>query len=440
MFRNMGGLALMGCGVRSVGVMLALAVFDTPAAAAAPLTLAQAQEQALKRNSDVRVAAAQAEAAAAQLRAAREFSNPTLSLSVAKIATGGTGNGTMAGNRFFDRSYDSIVALSQLVELGKRGPRQESAHAGQRAAEAQRDDVRRLVLRSVRQAYVAALEAREESRVLATSAASLRREAELAAVRLKAGDIAASDRAQIAIAAGRLELDAAAARQAAATAVVMLETLLGEPAPVGTTELTDTLATLPLPSVALAEEQPVVGPRPDVAAAEASLAKADADLQLQKRAPRPDLTVSAQFERNPPDQPNTAGVGVSFPLPLWNRNRGAIHAARAARDVAQAQLDKTRLQAAADVAASRLAFREARARASIYVEQLQPQSASVAHTVAYAYEHGGASLLELFAAERNDNEIRVAAARAQADAASAAFALSAALNYLAAGGEGIPSR
>ena len=404
---------------------MALAACNTPAAE--PLTLAQAQRQALERNADVRVAAAQAEAAVAQLRAAREFPNPTLSLSTAKIATDGSGNGTRLGNRLLDRSYDSIFALSQLVELGKRGPRQESFRAGQRAAEAQRDDVRRLVLQSVGQAYVAALEAREESRVLAASAASLRREAGLAAVRLAAGDIAASDQTQIAIAAGRLELDAAAARQAAMTAVVVLETLLGEPAPAGTTELADTLASLPLPAAALAEEPPG-GTRPDVAAAEAGVAKADADLQLQKRATVPDLTVSAQFERNPPDQPNTAGVGVSFPLPLWNRNGGSIRAARAARDAAQAQLDKARMQAAADLAASRLAFREARARAGAYVEKLQPQSASVAQTIAYAYEHGGASLLELLVAQRNDNEIRVATARAQAEAASAAFALSAALN------------
>ncbi len=394
---------------------------------AAPLSLVQAQQQALARNADVRTAAAQAEAAIAQVRAAREFPNPTLGLSTAKIATDGSGNGTPAGNRLLDRSYDSIIALSQLVELGKRGPRRESALAGQRAAEALRDDVRRLTLAAVSQAYVAALEAREESHVLAASAASLRREADLAKVRLAAGDLAANDQAQIALAAGRLELDAAAARHAATTAVIVLEALLGEPAPSGATELSDSLETLPLPSAALADEAPT-GTRPDVAAAEATVAKAGADLTLQEHAPVPDLTLSVQYERNPPDQPNTAGVGLSFPLPLWNRNGGNIRAARAAQDAAQALLDKARLQAAADVATNRSAFREARERAAAYREKLRPQSASVTQTIAYAYEHGGASLLELLAAERNDNDVRIATARAQADAAAASFALAAALN------------
>ena len=406
--------------------MLAILV----ARAAGALTLAQVQQQALAANADVRVASAQAEAAAAQLRTSREFPNPVLGLSTAKIATDGSGNGTPRGNRLLDRSYDSIISLSQLFELGKRGPRQQSARAAQRAAEAQRDDARRLVLQAVSQTYVAALEAREESRVLAASAASLRREAGLAAVRLAAGDLASNDQRQIELAAGRLELDAAASRHTATAAVIALEILLGSPAPTGETELADTLDALPLPSAELAGDG-VAGTRPDVAAAEANVAKAEADLVLQQRAPFPDLTVSAQFERNPPDQPNTAGLGLSFPLPLWNRNGGAVRSARAAREVAQAQLDKARLQAVAEVAGSRSAFREARARATAFVEQLRPQSAAVAKTVAYAYEHGGASLVELLAAERNDNEVRIAAARAQADAATAAFNLSAALNRLA---------
>lgn len=413
---------------RAAGVLTMLAVLV--ARAAGTLTLAQAQQQALAANADVRVASAQAEAAAAQLQTSREFPNPVLGLSTAKIATDGSGNGTPRGNRLLDRSYDSIISLSQLFELGKRGPRQQSARAAQRAAEAQRDDARRLVLQAVSQTYVAALEAREESRVLAASAASLRREAGLAAVRLSAGDLASNDQRQIELAAGRLELDAAASRHTATAAVIALEILLGSPAPTGETELADTLDALPLPSAELAGDG-VAGTRPDVAAAEANVAKAEADLVLQQRAPFPDLTVSAQFERNPPDQPNTAGLGLSFPLPLWNRNGGAVRSARAAREVAQAQLDKARLQAAAEVAGSRSAFREARARATAFVQQLRPQSATVAKTVAYAYEHGGASLVELLAAERNDNEVRIAAARAQADAATAAFTLSAALNRLA---------
>ncbi len=387
----------------------------------------QAQQLALQRNADLQVAEAQVAMAVGQLRAAREFPNPVLNLSTAKIASDGTGNGTPAGNRLFDRSYDSIVALNQLLELGKRGPRADSARAAERTAEAQRDDVRRLLLQSVSQAYIAALEAREESVVLARSAASLRREADLAGQRHTAGDLAASDQSQIEIAAGRLELDAAAARQAVTTTVIILEALLGEPAPRGRLQLADALENLP--PLAL-DDDTMQGERPDIVAAEAGMAKADADLVAQKRAVVPDLTVSAEYERNPPDLPNSVGFGVSLPLPVWNRNAGSIRAARGAQAQARAQLDKARLQAAADISTNRAAHEEARARAAAYIQRLRPASAAVVQTVTYAYEHGGTSLLELLAAERADNEIRVATAHALADAAATSFALAASLNRL----------
>ena len=42
----------------------------------------------------------------------------------------------------------------------------------------------------------------------------------------------------------------------------------------------------------------------------------------------PDPTLLVQYEREPPDQANTLGFGISFPLPLWNRNKGGILAAQ----------------------------------------------------------------------------------------------------------------
>ncbi len=395
------------------------------------LSLLEAQRVALVHNADLRIAEAAVDAALAQVRAAREFPNPTLGFSTASINTDGRGNGSPLHNEFLQRSYDSIVSLSQLLEIaGKRGLRQDSARAGQKATEAQRDDVRRLLLQSVAQAYIAALVAQEDVRVLEDSAASLRREAEVAAIRLKAGDISASDKAQIEIAADRFGLDAATARHAAAAATIALEALLGQSNPGGQTELSDTLGTLAVPASAALLDAGIAVERPDIASAEANVEKADADWRLQRRERIPDLTVSAQFEHHPPDQPNSVGFGLSLPLPLWNRNGGAIHAARAARDQAQAELDQARIQATADLAVARSAVRDAESRAAAYRDRLQPKSADVLHTVMFAYEKGGASLLDLLSAQRNDNDIRQAAAHAEADAASARIALAAALNRL----------
>jgi cobalt-zinc-cadmium efflux system outer membrane protein len=117
-------------------------------------------------------------------------------------------------------------------------------------------------------------------------------------------------------------------------------------------------------------------------------------------------------------------------LPLWNRNAGAILSAQAARDQAGEQLAKVRIHAAADVTSARVAYSEAAARAQRYQGSLLPKSATVVASVKYAYQKGGASLVDLLEAERNDNLVRVSAAQAQADAASAAVTLRAALGRL----------
>jgi cobalt-zinc-cadmium efflux system outer membrane protein len=394
-----------------------------------PLTLAAALKLALERNADFRVAQAQVAAALAQLRVVREFPNPTLGLSVVKISTDGTPEGTAMGNSLLNRSYDSIASLSQLFLMGKRGLLRDAAKAGVHSAEFQRDDARRLLLQAVTEAYAAALAAGQEAGVLADSAAKLRREADIAATRFKAGDLSSSDQAQLEIGADQDELGADAERATARTSVVTLEILLGEPSPAGTTPLSDTLdkwmGTIPADLL----DAPV-GARPDIAAAESAVSQADTNIRLQERQRIPDLTASVLYERNPPVQPDTVGVGLSLPLPIWDRFDGEILAAKAAREQAEAQLEKVRIAAAADVAAARVAYQEASRRALRYRNSLVPKSAGVAKSVSYAYAKGGASLVDLLEAERNDNLIRVAAVQAQADTASAAVTLLAALGRL----------
>jgi cobalt-zinc-cadmium efflux system outer membrane protein len=423
--------ALKGVAAALAALLLAPAgARSAEAAHQGPLSLADAQRLALERNNDLRIAQAQVAAALAQLRVAREFPNPTVSLSTAKISTDGVPESTTLGNGLLARSYDSIASLSQLFQVGKRGLIQDAAKAGVRSAEFQRDDARRLLLQGVTQAYAAALAASSEADVLTDSAAKLRREADIAAHRFSAGDLSASDKAQLEIAADQDELNAESERAIARTAVVTLEILLGEASPQGGTVLADTLDDWGRRIPADLESE-AIGARPDIAAAEAAVSQADSNLRLQQRQKIPDVTASMQYERNPPFQPDTVGFGLSFPLPVWDRFDGEILAARAAREQTLAQLDKARIQAAADVSAARVAYHEAAQRARRYESSLVPKSAEVLKSVSYSFEKGGAALVDLLEAERNDNSIRVGAAQAKADAASAAAALEAALGRIA---------
>jgi len=247
-------------------------------------------------------------------------------------------------------------------------------------------------------------------------------------VRQRAGDISRADQNQIEIAAERLELDAAGAEAEARKARVGLEVLLGEKEPGGEIELADALDSLVNVSAEATNAPPATFSRPDLVAAEAARVKAEADLRLQKAARIPDPTLLAQYEHEPPDQPNTVGFGVSFPLPLWNRNGGNIAAARATLEQTTTKAEKVRAQVIADIAVARTSYAAALTRWQRYRDELTPKSRQIRESVALAYERGGAALLDLLAAQRNDNEVRLATAQAAADAADAAANLRAALN------------
>ncbi len=394
--------------------------------ASAPLSLSQAQQLALERNWDLLAAAAGIDAATAQKIVSHEFPNPNLSLSTTLINVDNHPSSTPAGNGLWDRSYDTIFAINQLFEIGgKRHSRQLSAQAGYEGARAQFYDAKRTLDLGVTKAYAAAALAQENVGVLLESAATMRQESRLAEVRLKAGEISSSDKAQIDIAAERFELDAQAAQTAAAQAKVTLEVLLGVTHAKGQVGLTDNLEKL-FTSLPQPNTNSAVFRRPDVLAAEAALRKAEADLRLQKANRVPDPTVLAQYEHVPPDNPNSVGFGVSFPLPLWNHNRGNIMAAEAAREQSRLTFEKTKAAAAADISSAQLAYADALRRWQAYHDSIRPKSEQVRKTVAYAYQKGGASLLDLLSTQRNDNDVRQAAAQAQNDLITATAALNAA--------------
>jgi outer membrane protein, heavy metal efflux system len=406
---------------------------EVPGTNAAPqrLTLAEARRLAFERNWDLLAAKANVDLATAQKLVAGELPNPTVSLQVLKINTDAQPAHTLLGNSFFHRNYDSIAAFNQLIEIGgKRSARKASALAGIAGARARFADTRRQLELGVTQGYVAMLLADEQVKVLRDSAASLRKEAGIAEIRLQAGDISRADRNQISIAADRLELDARRAESDAKAARIQLEVLLGLNQAQGDVVPGDSLEQLaasPTPAGWGTPGTFLPEHRPDVLAARADVTKADADLRLQKSQRIPDPTFLVQYEREPPDQPNTVGFGVSFPLPLWSLNRGNIAVAAAAKAQAEVRARQAEAAAFADVSAARFGLSSASERRERYVKEIVPHSAEITATVRFAYQKGGASLLDLLSAERNDNDVRLAAAQATADTAAAAATLVAAL-------------
>jgi cobalt-zinc-cadmium efflux system outer membrane protein len=188
-----------------------------------------------------------------------------------------------------------------------------------------------------------------------------------------------------------------------------------------------------LPPAAPEPEPKPGATRPDVLAAEADLQGGEAQLQLQKAMRIPDPTFTFGAEHNPPGggpAVDTFLFGVSFPLPLWNRNGGNIKAAQAAVDQFGDAPGKIRALAAADIASGESAYHEAHERWLRYRDETAPKSAQVREAAAFKYDRGAASLVDLLNAEQTDNTIRLALAQAMNDTASTAADLMAARTVL----------
>jgi cobalt-zinc-cadmium efflux system outer membrane protein len=393
------------------------------------LTLADAKQLAFERNWDLLAAKSSVDAATAQLIVVKEFPNPYLNLSSAKI--GERNAGTIMGNGIWQRNYDSIAAVSQLIEIGgKRHDRQLAARAGVLSAKARFYDAKRTLDQGVTKAYLAALLAGENALNLSQSAGYMRQEAAIAEQQHAAGDLSEADMKTIEINAEQFELQAKQAVATALQARISVEILLGVTKPQGEWVPGDSLENLAAASEpASASELLANDQRPDVVAAESDLRAAEANLKLQKAGRIPDPTFSVGVEHEPPGggpDENTFNIGVSFPLPIWNLNGGNIKAARAAVDQSRIALEQLKAQAAADYAMARSEYAEASARCQMYRDQTVPKSAKVRETIEFKYQKGAATLIDLLNAEQTDNTVRLALDQAMNDTAAAAADLKAA--------------
>ena len=205
--------------------------------------------------------------------------------------------------------------------------------------------------------------------VLHESVRYMKHEANIAQSRFSAGDLSDSDLKQIQISAEQFELQETAANAAAVQARIQVEILMGAREPKGDWAPADSLeqmdAVVPPPP-----ESAAGAARPDVLAAEADPIGGKYNLKFQQATRIPDPSVSIQYEHNPvppgPPPDDTFGIGVSFPLPLWNLNGGNIKAAQAAIDQFELALGKVKAQNASDVATAQVEYREAHDRLQRY--------------------------------------------------------------------------
>lgn len=132
-----------------------------------------------------------------------------------------------------------------------------------------------------------------------------------------------------------------------------------------------------------------------VAAAEYEIAEKAIKHEIQSQ--YPDLVVGPGFGTDQGDE--RALLGLSLPLPIWNRNEPAIAAARAERDLARAQLELAIEQSTAAFALAEMYHATASERRSLYESSIVPaadEQADDAQRLAELGEVNAVLLLDAF--------------------------------------------
>jgi cobalt-zinc-cadmium efflux system outer membrane protein len=294
----------------------------------------------------------------------------------------------------------------------KRELRLESAQKATAIAESQQADLERNQVFNLRNSFVQVLQAKAVLALAQESLAYYNRVLSVSGDRFRAGDIARVDLLRLQVGQAQYEADVQTALVNLRTAKIQLLQMLNDRTPVEQFDV-DGPFTFTEPSLTLDElRREAVASRPDLQAAERTIAKANADYHLAIANGSTDTTFSAWWTHNPsfnnlPNDANTIGASVSIPLRIFDRNQG--EKARTRLDITHAQRlrDAAAAQVLADVGS---AFATVSSNVSLlkrYQTDYLEQASTVRDTISFSYQRGGASLLDFLAAESDYRAVRL---------------------------------
>jgi len=362
--------------------MLVAAITAATASAQQPLTRQQAIDAALTRGARAAVARADTLVGAAGVLTARQWENPSLSLTYSKSVP----------------TYHEILDIPLDIS-GARAARIGAAQASRLASLYRFHFERAAAALDADTTYtraVAAVEHLKLSRRNARDADSLRR---MAIVRRDAGDASELDVVLATVNSGQAANAAASDSIALVSTVFDLQAVMGLDTTVMAVMPTDSL-TVPPDDAAIANTAAL-----PVASAEQALRAAELSVRAQRRSIFAPFSVQAGIEHGDPSQTGILPTfGVSLPLPLLNRNRAGIMQAEAERERARAELTLAQRE-------TRTTIARAERQRTLALERVRRDRLLVADAnriVAMsltAYREGAQGLPAVLEAQRNARDI-----------------------------------
>jgi cobalt-zinc-cadmium efflux system outer membrane protein len=329
------------------------------------------------------------------------------------------------------------TGLNVPIELGgKRGKRVHAALADVSTAGFDYDDAVRQLRATAAGAFIASLSARDILQSSYKSLGQFDRIVEVNEQRVRVGDIgdielmqSRVDRDQFKAGVISAQADVYGADLALAQQLGQAEKLSSQmPVPTGRLEV---------PIRSFDPEQLVANAlqkRSDVMSRQRAVKAADLRIELAQANLIPDLGVSGSYSHTgtgtagfvqPAD--NTLGASLSLNLPFsrW-RHQGEIETAHASRTQAELQLRSAQIQVESQVRDAYSRYQASVLRLKLYQGGVLKEADRVLEARLYAYQRGGATLLEVIDAQKTSATIYLAYSQALADHANALVALEAA--------------
>lgn len=359
-----------------------------------------------------------------QLREKFEASNPTLMAGKINVAES-KANETTA---FLRPNPDLSIALDQfqpftiypyrpLTNLAptisasylherqnKRELRLDSARAGTTVVETQQEDVKRNLLFNLRNAFVQTLQAKAVVALTQENLDYYDRLLDVSRNQLRAGGIAQVDLDRLELQRVQFETDLQTAQVNLRTAKIQLLALLNDRASLEQFDVTGTFDSGPEVMPLEQLRSTALDSRPDLRAAVEAIAKARIDHNLAVANGSTDPVFGVDLGRNPPPY---IGFNVSIPLRLFDKNQGEKTRTQLDVELNERLRDAAEAQVLSDVDSAYAALSSNRALLQAYKTKYLAMAGSVRDTLLFAYQRGGASLLDFLQAQSDYRSVQL---------------------------------
>jgi cobalt-zinc-cadmium efflux system outer membrane protein len=355
----------------------------------------------------VEAAYAKIEAAEAQAQQTQVLPNPQLSVGVGGIALGGLpAVAGVAQPSGFTDTANFNVGLTELIEIGKRGPRQEGARL--RATEA--GEARVQVLGTQVSAAMTTLGtvayafARHE--VIVKNLEDSRKVESLEAGRRKVGETSNLDLRRIQQDTHELEVQLTRADADLSSALATCSATLFAPCSTAGLDAASLDAAAPVPAQLPDAEQAVASrPSHQTQKIESDALGEDAVLAEHRKIPDPTIGAVYEYDSYGGDLTQALAFSLSIPLPMFDRGNHDARAARANAHAIQAQDRGAIRQERGQVESLAGKLTQLQAALTRLDKELEPTSEAIVSDTQKSLDIGESTITDLLLAERAHRDL-----------------------------------